>query len=91
MPRRKDYDYESAIRAGLKPDETGHWPSRVPETGKILKSPKHETFNKTIDAEVELGYDFYRKGTELYSSRKVLGGAYKPVSVERLRSKWKNR
>lgn len=59
----KSYDYDSAIAAGLGPDKTGHWPSRVPSgssRGLILKSEDHPTFQKTIEGEKAAGYTLYR-------------------------------
>ena len=35
----------------MKPDSTGHWASREPVTGLILKGTKHPTFNLTIKGE----------------------------------------
>ncbi len=55
-PEGSGYDYESATAAGLAPDETGHWPSRVPKTGQILKGTKHPTFYKTVAGEKAAGY-----------------------------------
>ena len=52
------YDYDAARRAGLGPDETGHWPSRIPDgpnEGLILKSPDHDTFSETVEKEKALG------------------------------------
>jgi len=57
------YDYEAAGRAGLKPDKTGHWPSRVPagpEEGLLLKHETHPTFGMTIEKEEAAGYKIYR-------------------------------
>lgn len=54
------YDEASAKAAGLKPDETGHWPSRVPETGMLLKGRGHETFAKTIEEENKRGYQVFK-------------------------------
>ena len=48
----------AARRAGLGPDETGHWPSRIPDgpnEGLILKSPDHDTFSETVEKEKALG------------------------------------
>ena len=47
-PEGTDYDYDTASQYGIEPDETGHWQSRVPETGLILKGRNHPTFSKTI-------------------------------------------
>ena len=62
------YDYKSARDAGLGPDETGHWPSRVPSTGLILKAEDHPTFHKTLQAEMAAGYEITRgEDGRLYS------------------------
>ena len=62
-PNGKDYDYESAKTAGLKPepDENGvpHWPSRDPKSGLLLKGTGHETWQKTLDAERKAGYQIF--------------------------------
>ena len=55
-PEGSDYDYESAQKAGLKPDETGHWPSREPKTGLILKGKGHDTWGLTEEGETSLAF-----------------------------------
>jgi hypothetical protein len=70
-----EYDYESAKKYGVTPDETGHYPSRVPsgeQEGLILKSENHPTFNKTLEGEKAAGYEIYRnlKDNRLYSFKK---------------------
>lgn len=78
MPKKKyskfdsegeGYDYETAEKHGIKPDETGHWPSRDPNTGQILKGRKHPTFHLTEEAEKEEGYEIYRARDGKYYSR----------------------
>jgi hypothetical protein len=54
-PNGGDYDYETARAAGLAPDATGHWPSRDPRTGMILKGRGHETFTLTEQGEAQAG------------------------------------
>ena len=71
-PEGADYDYESAKSDGLSPDETGHWPSRNPKTGQILKGKKHPTFHKTIIEEEKVGYEIYKDKTGKYYSRPTL-------------------
>ena len=66
-PEGSGYDMESALRAGLTKDKTGHWGSRDPETGLILKGRKHPTFQKTLDDEKELGYTIEKQGNRYYS------------------------
>lgn len=58
-PEGTGYDYVSAIAAGLGPDEEGHWPSRNPKTGQILKGKKHPSFSKTVAGEEEVGFEIY--------------------------------
>ena len=69
-PEGSGYDYASAEAAGLGPDETGHWPSRNPETGQILKGRKHPTFHKTVEGEAQAGYEIYKGKDGKYYSRK---------------------
>lgn len=64
------YDYVSAKKAGIKPDKTGHMPSRVPKTGLLLKGRKHPTFRKTLGIEHKLGYIVYKKGKRYYSKKR---------------------
>jgi hypothetical protein len=64
------YDYDSAKKHGLKADDTGHWPSRVPQTGLLLKGRKHKTWHKTEKAEKELGYKIIKRNGRYYSIKK---------------------
>jgi hypothetical protein len=68
--KKYGYDYESAKSAGITPDSTGHWPSRNPQTGQILKGRKHPTINMTKKGEREAGYKVYKKDGILYSKPK---------------------
>ena len=70
-PEGEGYDFDSAIAAGLEPDETGHWPSRVPETGLLLKGTSHPTFDKTISGEADAGYEIYKSDDGRYYSKKI--------------------
>ncbi len=56
-PDGDGYDYETAINSGLSADETGHWPSREPKSGQILKGKNHPTFSKTMAGEQEAGFE----------------------------------
>lgn len=40
------YDYRGAFASNMGPDETGHWRSVNPMTGRPLKNPKHDTWWK---------------------------------------------
>lgn len=68
-PEGLGYDYATAKAGGLKPDETGHWPSRFPKTGQILKGQKHPTYNLTLEGEKEAGYEIYKGKDGRYYSR----------------------
>jgi chaperonin GroES len=74
------YDYESALAYGLKPDETAHWPSRIPggqHEGLLLKAENHPTFNLTVEAERVLGNSIYK---DVDSGRLYSFPADRPVS-----------
>lgn len=68
-PEGPGYDYDSAQSAGLKPDETGHWPSRNPQTGQLLKGKKHSTWNLLEQGEREAGMEIYQGADGKYYSR----------------------
>ena len=70
-PEGSGYDKNSAKACGLGPDNTGHWPSRCPGTGQILKGRKHKTWNKTLKGEKDAGYALYKKEDGKYYSKKV--------------------
>lgn len=64
------YDFKSAKRAGIKPDKTGHWPSRDPKSGLLLKGRGHPTWHKTVEGEKKAGYEIYKAKSGRYYSRK---------------------
>lgn len=70
-PEGDGYDMDTAVKAGLQPDETGHWPSREPKTGQILKGRKHKTFHLTVEADEKLGYKMTKGKDGRYYSQKV--------------------
>jgi hypothetical protein len=70
-PEGKGYDYESAVNAGISPDATGHWPSREPTSGSILKGRGHATFDKTQQAETEAGMDINKRQNDRYYSTPI--------------------
>ncbi len=77
------YDYTTAEQFGIKPDETGHWPSREPTTGQILKGKGHKTFNLTIKGEEEAGYNIFKgKNGRYYSQPEESIGGFIPISEE---------
>ena len=69
-PEGSGYDYDTAEKAGMKPDSTGHWSSREPKSGRILKGRKHKTWNKTVKGEQKAGYEIYKGKDGYYYSRK---------------------
>ena len=69
-PEGSGYDYEAAQKAGLKPGPDGHWPSREPKTGLVLKGRKHPTYGKALRSDVGMGYaHIKRKNGRYYSVR----------------------
>ena len=64
--RSSGYDYKNAGT----PDETGHYASRNPDSGLILKGKKHPTYNKTVAGEKAAGMKMYRKNGRIYSKPK---------------------
>lgn len=74
-PEGDDYDYETAREAGLAPSEEegenkGHWPSRDPRTGMLLKGKKHPTFQKGVDEDAKLGYKLRKRPDGRYETQK---------------------
>ena len=61
------YDYESAKKYGIKPNKSGKWQSRVPETGLLLKGAKHKTWKETLEGEKKMGCKVVKKGGRYYS------------------------
>ena len=70
-PEGSGYDYDSAEKAGIRPDSTGHWPSRNTKTGQILKGRSHKTYHKTIQGEEEAGYKIQKRKGGYYSVPKT--------------------
>lgn len=68
-PEGADYDYESAQAAGISADETGHFPSRDPVSGLILKGRNHPTFHKTIAGEEAAGMEIFKAEDGRYYSQ----------------------
>ena len=67
-PEGEGYDYTTAEKYGLGPDESGHYPSRVPETGQLLKGKKHPTFHLTQKEEKKLGNIIFKGKDGFYYS-----------------------
>ena len=67
-PEGDGYDYTTAEKYGLGPDESGHYPSRVPETGQLLKAINHPTFHLTEQAEEKLGNIIFKGKDGFYYS-----------------------
>ena len=59
-PEGEGYNYKRAKELGITPDDTGHWPSRDPDSGEILKGRKHKTFDKTLKGEEDAGYEIVK-------------------------------
>ena len=70
-PEGDGYDYYTAIAHGLEPDKTGHWPSRSPKDGRILKGRRHETWHMTEQGENKEGFTIFKDPESgLYFSKK---------------------
>jgi hypothetical protein len=54
-PDGSGYDYRGAQAAGMGPSPDGHWSSRDPRTGLLLKGAAHPTWDKTLAEEERLG------------------------------------
>lgn len=77
-PEGDGYDYEGAKAAGLGPSEEegenkGHWPSREPKSGTLLKGRKHKTFQKGVDEDAKLGYTLRKRDDGRYETQKDEG------------------
>jgi len=70
-PDGGEYDYETAIRMGVQPNERGKWPSRAPN-GQLLKGAGHETFHKTVAGEAQAGYEIHKGDDGKYYSEASL-------------------
>jgi len=69
-PEGEDYDYRTARKSGLKADAGGHWPSREPKSGRLLKGRKHPTFQKGVDADAKMGYALEKRADGRYYTTK---------------------
>ena len=61
------YDTVTAKAYGLKPNKAGHWQSRIPSTGLLLKGKQHPTWNLLEEGEKKAGYKIIKKGSRYYS------------------------
>lgn len=69
-PEGDGYDYRTAKAAGIKEGPDGHWPSREPKSGRLLKGRKHKTFEKGVKADKALGYEIEKRADGRYYSKK---------------------
>jgi len=69
-PEGEGYDMDTAKSIGLKPDSSGHWPSRDPNSGMLLKGRKHPTWESTVSGEEKVGNEIYQKDGRWYSKSK---------------------
>lgn len=73
-PEGEDYDYETARAAGIEPDAEGHWSSRDPRTGMMLKGRRHPTFDKGVDQDRRMGYGLEMQDGRYYTQPFAEGG-----------------
>lgn len=62
-----DYDYFNAAPENMPQENDGHWDSRNPHTGQLLKSPNHPTYNLLLEGENQAGYKIQKIGDREYS------------------------
>ena len=66
-----NYDYFGAHPSNAPTEEGGHWTSRNPKTGQLLKREDHPTFNLMVEGEKQANYDVVRGlDGNLYSTPK---------------------
>ena len=63
-PNKFGYKYSDPE---AKQADDGHYYSRNPNTGEILKGRRHPTIKQTKKGEKEMGYKIVRSGGRLYS------------------------
>jgi hypothetical protein len=68
-PEGSGYDYLTATVSGQGPDDTGHWPSRDPYSGQILKGQGNETYPLTVQGEEDAGMRVYQGDDGRYYSQ----------------------
>lgn len=67
-PEGSGYDVDGALTNGLRRDATGHFPSRVPSSGLLLKGRKHPTWNLLEEGERKAGYSIKKRRDGRYES-----------------------
>ena len=55
-----DYDYYNAHPSNAPTEKGGHWSSRNPKTGQLLKREGHPTFDLMIEGEKQAGYNIIK-------------------------------
>ena len=70
-PESDKFDLKSAIEAGDKPDETGHWGS-IGNDGLVLKGRQHPTWDEMEMSELALGNRIVRRDDGRYVSESIL-------------------
>ncbi len=66
IDKKYGYNYDEAKKAGITPDEKGHW-SSVGNEGLILKGKKHPSMIKTKKVERLLGNKIIKQNGNLYT------------------------
>lgn len=71
-PESKGYDMRTAKRYDISPNKSGHWPSREPKTGVMLKGRQHKTWDKAVKGErnADPPHEIYKGNSGRYYSRK---------------------
>jgi len=88
-PEGSGYDMESALKAGFKADETGHWATRIPsgpEEGLILKGMKHKTIGLSKAVDEKMGYKWIKKNGRYYSIKQKMEPI--PFDIDEYMNSW---
>ena len=71
-PEGSGYDYTQAILGGLSRGADGHWPSRNPFTGQLLKGRTHPTWDLLEQGEKAAGMEIFQGTDKRWYSRPII-------------------
>jgi hypothetical protein len=80
--QNSDYDIDRALELGYGRDESGHMYSRDYETGRILKSKNHETYQQALDDDRKIGYYPAEHNGQTYTVPSIGSPRKGPFSAE---------
>jgi hypothetical protein len=80
--QNSDYDIDRALELGYGRDKSGHMYSRDYETGRILKSKNHETYQQALDDDRKIGYYPVEHNGQTYTVPSIGSPRKGPFSAE---------